>query len=117
MKRYLKYIPVVLLAFLYIVHGWQAVIMTDEFIQIGMQSGLSLPLVKIGLVLVGILDIVLAILLFIKPRKLLLVWMALWPLVPAILGYMGNGEFEMEFIITSFFATLIYFLFLRKKVK
>jgi uncharacterized membrane protein len=113
--KILKYIPVALLAFIYIIHGWQAIMLSDEFVQIAMQSGLPLSLAKIGVVIVGILDIALAVSLFIKPKKIILIWLALWPIVPAVLTYLMQGAFEPEFVITSVLAILVYFFIVKNK--
>lgn len=114
LKRGLISIPGIILSLIYIVHGIQALMISEEFVKIVMFTGIPESMAQILVFLVGVLEIIIAIIVLLTPTTPLLIFMALWPAISARLSFLLVGEIEYNVIITSILAILVYFLQVRK---
>lgn len=117
LKWLLINLPGLFLAYIYIAHGSQALIMSNEYIEMAMVLGFSEGITKFLVFLVGVIDFLVAFAIVFYTKIWILFWAALWPIVPSVLEYMQTGEFEPEFITSSVAAVLVYFFKLRKYKK
>lgn len=103
MKKYftVKNLDLVLrlyLAFVFIVHGVEAFFMPEEFKTLAGVVLKDPTMLFIGLIALGVVDLVVGILLLVKPWRLLILYAALWPIVPSALDYFSVNREPFEFI-------------------
>ena len=104
----LFYIPSLILAIIYFVHGFDALMLSRESLNLISIVGFSESTSRILSVMVGIVDILIALMVLFMPRIWNLVWAALWPVIPSVLEFVGGGEIEPEFVTTTILAILVY---------
>ena len=105
-KKIAYTIAVLFISWKFFSHGLKALMVAEKFKPL---ADVILPteVVPVGLVMIGIIDISIAILLLVRNRPWVLAYAAIYPLVPLSLKFIATGELEVlsKFMIASF-ATL-----------
>lgn len=114
-KKSFKQDGIVLAAFLfllwnYVAHGVQALLISEKYIPITTYVGLP----SWTLVLVGIMDLCIALALFFRPNKYVVVYALLWPIAPLVLEYLVFEELEIVGKLLLWAAGLIILFFPKK---
>jgi hypothetical protein len=99
----------IILVLIYLVHAFGAFSQSPEYLSMVEVVGFSASVASVLVYMVGFVDLGVALLILFKPNYLVLVYAALWPIVPSILGAFTGGEIEAEFIPTTILAAIIYF--------
>lgn len=93
--RWLTILAILFVAFNFIGHGIQLVMMVDPYVKIAEYVGLAGIGITLGLLLAGVLDLVVGAFVLVKPNKYILTYALVWPIVPLILEWKVGGEFEI----------------------
>jgi hypothetical protein len=106
------------LAYLFIAHGIKAIVLSPGFLGLVMEFGFGITFAKISLFAVGVIDIAVAVALFVYKKPLVFIYAGLWPLVPTFMTLFAYGVFFwQEMLIAPLMGVLAYWAFIGFKAK
>lgn len=92
---YLFLLSILIVTWNFIAHGCQALIVSKKYIPLVEYVGIKTPFAYFALIFIGLIDCAVAALMIMQPRTWVLIYAALWPIVPLSLEYRVNGELEI----------------------
>ena len=120
-RRYIYLIPAAMLSLIFAKHAALAFTLDPRFIAIPLYVGIPADISHILVFAVGIVDTAIAILLLLRTSKLLLVYAALWPLIPAAIlylsGYFSSGYEIVMIFEPVFWAIITYLLWIKSQAQ
>ena len=102
-------------AYVFIAHGLEAIFQSASLLPVTRLVGLDDTTGVILLGVIGVVDIVIGVLLAVKPFRILLAYAALWVLVPLYLQYEATGELEIVAKVMLWVALAYYVFYASKK--
>ncbi|MCB9810828.1 MAG: hypothetical protein H6779_00995 [Candidatus Nomurabacteria bacterium] len=124
LKKWILYIPALILVFIYAGHAWGGLMQDPEFIELVGTLGFSEEITKYLVYLVFILDGAVVLLILFGSRitnlswKFVYLWAGLWPWIPRYLEIQGGHESEWgEALFITILAFIAYKLHTTKNIK
>lgn len=112
MHKVIEWVARLYLAFMFLFHGAIALTITEKWFPMFTTVGIPEFIIPTLLVLIGILDLTVGLVILLRPYKykIVLLWCAVWPFVPAIAGYLSGkytSIYEISYTIGPIVAVLI----------
>ncbi|RMD58442.1 hypothetical protein D6825_00895 [Candidatus Woesearchaeota archaeon] len=117
LRKHFRLIPQLIISIVFLTHGIMALRFADEFLDLVLFAGFGLNVAKMLLVIVGLVDLSVAVGVLFFPTVYILAYASFWPLVPTALTYFSTGELEGDVFLIMAMAYLAYSLNLKKKAR
>ena len=104
----------IIIALIFISRAIPSFLGAEEWISLFTNIGVSASIARLLLFFIGISDTTIAILLFVKPMRIAIIWAAIWPIAPAIGTFLAGSSIEHELLhYGSLIVVTVALLFIR----
>ena len=108
--KVIGYLALAYLIYIFLFHGFAAIKQTPGFISMIMSLGFSFSIAKFLLYVVGIVDLIIAYALYAYRNDFVLVYAALWPIIPGLISFSDFGVYAfVDILISPLAAVIVYY--------